>query len=391
MGNVFFAGGKIGMGFSDLPRGCTELEYLQSDGTQYIDTGVIGKTGLSVLCDFEVVSGDLSDLIIIGCAPASYSPRCYPIASQSSKFAYGYGNWYNSSMTFALNTRYRVNTNFGTSTQSMSVNDSSVVNSAVTTTYDVEFTMSLFGANIGGTPKGYGSQRIYSCQIYDNGTLIRDFVPVLDVNKVACLYDKVNKKFYYNKGTGDFTYNGYFPPDCTELKYIQSSGTQYINTGVTPNANISIRFKFSELTLTQNSDYALLGSVWGQFCLLYASTSAVKWYSGGSTTVNVSTTGINELILTPTSIEVNGTIKNVSAPSSYPTKDICLLNTGDNGAGTNWRGRCKIYGLQIYNGEALVRDFIPCVSDTGVGLYDRVEHKFYGNNGTGSFVGSEVE
>lgn len=40
---------------------------------------------------------------------------------------------------------------------------------------------------------------IYDCKIYDNDVLVRDIIPVLDKNGVACMYDKVNKKFYYNK------------------------------------------------------------------------------------------------------------------------------------------------------------------------------------------------
>lgn len=45
---------------------------------------------------------------------------------------------------------------------------------------------------------------IYSFKIYDNGTLIRDMIPVKDLSGVACMYDKVSGQFYYNAGTGDF-------------------------------------------------------------------------------------------------------------------------------------------------------------------------------------------
>ena len=42
--------------------------------------------------------------------------------------------------------------------------------------------------------------------MYDGDTLIRDFIPILDENDVAYLYDKVEKKCYYNAGTGTFSY-----------------------------------------------------------------------------------------------------------------------------------------------------------------------------------------
>ena len=40
--------------------------------------------------------------------------------------------------------------------------------------------------------------------MYDNGVLIRDFRPCLDPDGVACLYDKVEKKYYHNAGSGEF-------------------------------------------------------------------------------------------------------------------------------------------------------------------------------------------
>lgn len=50
--------------------------------------------------------------------------------------------------------------------------------------------------------------KIYYCKIWDNDVLIRDFIPVIDSNGVACLYDKVESKYYYNANTtGSFTTN----------------------------------------------------------------------------------------------------------------------------------------------------------------------------------------
>lgn len=45
-----------------------------------------------------------------------------------------------------------------------------------------------------------------SFKIYDNNDLVRDFIPVLDNNGIACLFDKVENKYYYNQGTGEFLY-----------------------------------------------------------------------------------------------------------------------------------------------------------------------------------------
>lgn len=81
--------------------------------------------------------------------------------------------------------------------------------------------------------KGTGT---FSCK-----KILRDFQPVLD-NNIPCLLDKINNKFYYNKGTGSFTYGGIQTPKdgYTEVEYIESNGTQYIDTGVVPNSNTDI-------------------------------------------------------------------------------------------------------------------------------------------------------
>lgn len=50
------------------------------------------------------------------------------------------------------------------------------------------------------------SMRIYYCKFWQDGELIRDLIPVIDKNNVACMYDLVNEQYYYNGGTGNFTY-----------------------------------------------------------------------------------------------------------------------------------------------------------------------------------------
>ena len=47
--------------------------------------------------------------------------------------------------------------------------------------------------------------KLYSCQIYDNGTLVRDFVPCQTTDGTIGLWDDVNSVFYGNAGTGTFT------------------------------------------------------------------------------------------------------------------------------------------------------------------------------------------
>ncbi|MDY6152100.1 MAG: hypothetical protein SPI06_01690 [Terrisporobacter sp.] len=47
--------------------------------------------------------------------------------------------------------------------------------------------------------------RWYKVKIYDNGILVRDFIPIKTTTNIYGLWDKVNKVFYKNAGTGTFT------------------------------------------------------------------------------------------------------------------------------------------------------------------------------------------
>ena len=69
---------------------------------------------------------------------------------------------------------------------------------------DNNFNIYVFKYNNGGTPVGGGRGKLYYFKIYDNDVLVRDFIPVIDNNEIPCMFDKVESKFYYNQGTGQF-------------------------------------------------------------------------------------------------------------------------------------------------------------------------------------------
>ena len=71
---------------------------------------------------------------------------------------------------------------------------------------------------------------------------------------------------------------------------------------------------------------------------------------------------------------------------------IFNLNTGTGAGSVKTDGswcRMKLYSFKIYEGETLIRDFVPRrrVSDGAAGLWDLQSQTFYPNNGTGRFYG----
>ena len=76
-------------------------------------------------------------------------------------------------------------------------------NVAVSKTNGADATIFLFKANDWAYAKS--STQIVSCKIYDNGVLIRDYVPIIRaIDNVICMYDKVTETYLDNKGAGGY-------------------------------------------------------------------------------------------------------------------------------------------------------------------------------------------
>lgn len=182
----------------ELPSGYTQVLYIESSGTQYIDTGFTPNQDTRVVADFELTASD-----------ATAFPFCGRTASNKNAFGL---YWYTNSKFYAIygSAQYAFSTTEGAARHSCDLNKNVATINGETYTFTQEtftstVTMAMFARNSGGTITKYPSIRMYSCRIYDNGTLIRDYVPCLNASGTAGLYDMANGVFYGNAGTGSFT------------------------------------------------------------------------------------------------------------------------------------------------------------------------------------------
>lgn len=208
MGRAFFGGGKVGMkmGGSRLPKGYTELAYIQSSGTQYINLGLVGKTGMKFVGKFMALkSSDLSNSYTFLAALGPSALRYYPLAFDSGKFGYGYRSFYTSTTTAAVNVEYEFEAEFFSGAQKLTINGSVVKSSSNTSDIATStYNLYLFAMNNANSPYTPGSYRVYGLSIYDNGTLVRDLVPCVSDADGVGLFDLVNNQFYGNAGSGSF-------------------------------------------------------------------------------------------------------------------------------------------------------------------------------------------
>ena len=79
--------------------------------------------------------------------------------------------------------------------------------------------------------------RIDTFLISEGDQIVRQFVPCLDADGIPCMYELYTGTAYYNQGSGNFSYPRVYsndpinlPAGYTKCVYLQSSGTQYIDT-----------------------------------------------------------------------------------------------------------------------------------------------------------------
>ena len=181
------------------------LEYIQSSGTQYIDTGFKPNQDTRVVVDVYSTEQHISSNCVFGTryAASSTAPLMLNLWSMNAgtevRFDYFGGN--TTSSTSLVGKRSLVDAN-----KNICTIGATVLNG----TYQqgqTKFNLFVLTCNNAGNfNSNYNTYaRLYSCQIYDNGTLVRDYWPAKDQEGVVCLYDRVNKEYAYNAGTGTFT------------------------------------------------------------------------------------------------------------------------------------------------------------------------------------------
>lgn len=190
------SGGKI-------PGLINFVNYIQSSDSQYINTGVNAKNAIRVVATFAWLGGNGASSALIGARTNGNTGMIfYNESSKSNAYYSMFGNTYPPTGVGA-EVGSKVVVDFDGPSKTVTVNGTS--SSLGSATFSLSIPLFLFALNESGSPTLTGPRRLYSCQIYDNGVLVRDFAPCYDKNGVACLYDKVGKKYYYNAGTGAFT------------------------------------------------------------------------------------------------------------------------------------------------------------------------------------------
>lgn len=193
-----------------LPEGYTQVSYLQSDGNQYIDTGVTGGSDAS----YEITFNMLGVLAVnyeqyFAGDGENTAPKLFYLNGDSTVIAQcsneNTEGYWRLGWKDALTRTVRYD----------GVNGKLYVDAVEQTTYGYTPTNKYIGCGWGDTswyvftsptePALGASMQLYGLKMYSGGECIRDFVPVVrDTDGVAGLYDLVGQQFYGNAGSGSF-------------------------------------------------------------------------------------------------------------------------------------------------------------------------------------------
>lgn len=393
-----------------LPMDYQQVEYIQSTGTQWIDTVFVPNQDTRVVMDFQPTVA--SAAIIFG-SRQYFENNSFMFNMGGSASSPNFVTSYASQATYTIKKvdteRHIVDKN---------KNELYLDNVKINTSFTYQnFTapgpLNLFAgysANI--TPAGGYfpcSIKLYSCQIYDNGELIRDFVPCFRTSdNVVGLYDKVNNMFYTNSGSDEFlmgsNVNESLMANYQLVEYIESTGTQYINSNFYPDSNTSIEMNVLSKTVNagknnfifgvnSSADYSKRFSINLFFNINGTNFSVYPRYS-----TNAPSSGVKDLSFEQWyKFRVDGGkfyVDNelvASYGSTFEKNEYPLYINAYNNVGSvneNYIAETKIKSCKIWDNGVLVRDFVPCyrISDNEIGLFDKVNKVFYTNVGTGTFL-----
>ena len=418
----------------NLPDGATHVEYLESTGSQFIDTGIRGKVGITA--EVDVMWTDSADKTLLGSRNGSthrffvvHNNRCHLGFGLDGEFQY----WTPAANT-SYNTRYVVRSAILDGSQTCTLDGLAMKNSYTLggNSFDSGNDMYLFACNDNGSVCLGTSARVYSAKIWEGDTLARWFVPCRDNNGNLAMFDCVSGGFFYNGAStallsGSATPNpiaasttsaaaaDYGEPDAY-LDYIESTGEQYIDTGVRAKTGLKVRADFSwEGSISTKTDWGLVGArddkdnpnsyrmlmvhMFNQMPFVgYGKDSR-----GNPSNSTNFTSGVRGEVVTdfsdPASLDLyqNGaktfSASNLSTYSAHGEIDIGfnLYLFAYNLAGTaTGKSKAKLYGLKILrkngSGFDVVRNFLPAKKNGVAGLYDKASGCFFKSETSADFT-----
>ena len=379
-----------------LPSGYTRLAWIEGNGNSYIDTGWKYTSG-DMTVDIEYTMPTNNNVTVIG--SSNDNTKWATLIYHYNGVRLYYCGTQSAAYSKAITAGTKINTIYGISGSNVFIKDERY-NTVNKTGYSAScgtipsqsYTYTLFCHHYSNTYTQIAACKMYHCNIWDKGVLIRQYVPVKTTSAVTNAYgtsssvgtcgmlDLVNNSFYPSKTSTGFTGSVEVAPGFPTEQYCQvewlwnDDRTAWIELPRTlkPNTVMKAEMQITNSisgTYQQVMGYATSTS-WNPYGL---GTNNNGWvhYSASVTPSTPPTTAITTVTLTNTgeSTEITGSTLGLFKMSGAP------------GDSTYLRAAIKLQRCQVLEGTTIVMDLIPCYrrSDMQPGVYDIVGRAFYTN------------
>lgn len=177
----------------------SEVEYLESTGTQYIDTGYYPNNLSVITAKFYCEYKALSPFATRWSGANTYDTFGIYNSNESSMICY-YGRFSKKKYTnISEDIKQIFEVEFGLSQLLINGKSYSISRESFSSTYPLY----LFGMNKMGSLDCCGRTQIFGFTISENNNTILDLIPVRK-NNIGYMYDKVSGQLFSNAGTGNF-------------------------------------------------------------------------------------------------------------------------------------------------------------------------------------------
>lgn len=190
--------------------------------------------------------------------------------------------------------------------------------------------------------------------------------------------------------------NSKLPTAYSQLEYIESTGTQYIDTGISGGTNAEYEIKFNPLTMFRKYETYFGGDRTPPVPKIIYERGGVEMQARNGNHVAVKSVVVMNSISTirygadATAI-CNGvlfTSDGWTAGAGWGILPFCIARSNEE---TALYATMRLYYLKMWTDSILVRDFIPAKrnSDSKIGLYDTVSKTFFTDANGRNFTGGD--
>lgn len=184
-----------------LPSGYTRLEYIESDGRQYIDTELKPDQNMRVRAVFDCV--DTNNTVMFGARPKTNDSKLFFLlhAQDTDSFRDDWGTDKKAVPTSSVPTSGTVEVD---KDKNRTVFNGSYTVEHPSSTWSSQYNLYLFAGNNGGVVFNPTSIRLRSFEVWDGDEKVRESVPARRYSGHVGLFDVVNNSFFVSEGDSDF-------------------------------------------------------------------------------------------------------------------------------------------------------------------------------------------